>query len=427
MRKIIAITLIILASAFYAQAQSPTFDTVYLYRGGQWYYLSVVTDTVFINSDTVLVPVNYYRTSGDTVFINNDTIYKSSQFWARNSLGWIATATELDSVTVDDKLKNPKIPVLAAKAPLISYVYWDAADSVFKRNAVAGGSVVAFPIYVDTAYYPNFIFTENTTGLVTDGSLQTGSVLFMGETTTPTAKADTGALYAKSTNALFFQDGGGTEHEVSLSGHMLGEMYMYAATRTITIDGSGYYNLIQGLSSGDLNMFTVDASASGAITVVANNGDGTLRITSASHTLTGGEIISIRGTTSYNSVYVITYVNANQFDITATWVADEPGSWDQGTQLVAGANTSGAFEILYNVSGYAALANKRFKWELFQNATELDKSAQERNHSTTDMGNISGGCFVTVAPGDRFSIGIYGVTDATDFVIEHGNVRIQKL
>ena len=37
----------------------------------------------------------------------------------------------------------------------------------------------------------------------------------MKETTTPTAVADYGRLYTKNDNKLYFQDGAGTEHEIS--------------------------------------------------------------------------------------------------------------------------------------------------------------------------------------------------------------------
>lgn len=40
-------------------------------------------------------------------------------------------------------------------------------------------------------------------------------VLTMAETTTPTATTDYGKIYTKNDNKLYFQDGGGTEHEVA--------------------------------------------------------------------------------------------------------------------------------------------------------------------------------------------------------------------
>ena len=42
-------------------------------------------------------------------------------------------------------------------------------------------------------------------------------VLFVQEIATPTAIADHGALYTKTDNKLYFQDGAGSEHEVSFA------------------------------------------------------------------------------------------------------------------------------------------------------------------------------------------------------------------
>ena len=44
-----------------------------------------------------------------------------------------------------------------------------------------------------------------------------GTSLHIPEITTPTAIADWGAIYAKADNALYFQDGAGVEHTVTIS------------------------------------------------------------------------------------------------------------------------------------------------------------------------------------------------------------------
>ena len=64
---------------------------------------------------------------------------------------------------------------------------------------------------------------EDTIGASTKLSLTSGGelilsgagVVAMKETTTPTAVADYGRLYTKNDNKLYFQDGAGTEHEIS--------------------------------------------------------------------------------------------------------------------------------------------------------------------------------------------------------------------
>ena len=51
---------------------------------------------------------------------------------------------------------------------------------------------------------------------LTDGVKVTGAMALT-ETTTPTATADVGKVYTKSDNKLYFQDGGGTEHEIAFA------------------------------------------------------------------------------------------------------------------------------------------------------------------------------------------------------------------
>ena len=44
----------------------------------------------------------------------------------------------------------------------------------------------------------------------------TSGIITIKETTTPSAVTDYGKIYCKSDNKLYFQDGAGTEHEISL-------------------------------------------------------------------------------------------------------------------------------------------------------------------------------------------------------------------
>lgn len=79
-------------------------------------------------------------------------------------------------------------------------IYTKAGNAVFNAdgdgstNMTVGGAVVS-------ANYD--------LGLVNTGALM------LAETTTPTADADNGKIYTKNDNKLYFQDGGGTEHEIA--------------------------------------------------------------------------------------------------------------------------------------------------------------------------------------------------------------------
>jgi len=54
-------------------------------------------------------------------------------------------------------------------------------------------------------------------GCVTVEKLDDLTYVPLAETTTPTAEDSVGKVYTKSDNKLYFQDGAGSEHEVSLA------------------------------------------------------------------------------------------------------------------------------------------------------------------------------------------------------------------
>ena len=82
-----------------------------------------------------------------------------------------------------------------------------------------------------------------------------GCSLHIPEITTPTAIADWAALYAKSNNELYFQDGAGVEHVVSLAGDAYGEMYV-ATTQTQSIAASATWYEVGTFTTGIVNGVT---------------------------------------------------------------------------------------------------------------------------------------------------------------------------
>lgn len=70
------------------------------------------------------------------------------------------------------------------------------------------------------------------------------------------------------------------------------------------------------------------AKPSGSITAVADAGGGDIRISASAHGFVVGQQVTISDTTSYDGVYNITNINdVNTFDVTATFVATETGSY----------------------------------------------------------------------------------------------------
>lgn len=72
-----------------------------------------------------------------------------------------------------------------------------------------------------------------------------------------------------------------------------------------------------------INKYLTDASVSKAITAFADAGGGEVTVTAAAHGFITNDIVTISGTTSYNGTFNITKVDANNFKITDTWVAND--------------------------------------------------------------------------------------------------------
>lgn len=78
----------------------------------------------------------------------------------------------------------------------------------------------------------------------------------------------------------------------------------------------------------------------GNITAVADN-SGMARLTAAAHGFVTGQIVEIQGTTSYNGFKVVTVVDANTFDISDSYVADETGTWQKDVATIKATTLSG--------------------------------------------------------------------------------------
>lgn len=72
-----------------------------------------------------------------------------------------------------------------------------------------------------------------------------------------------------------------------------------------------------------INKYLTGASLNISITAFADAGGGEVTVTAAAHGFVTDDIVTISGTTSYNGTFNITKVDANNFKITDTWVADD--------------------------------------------------------------------------------------------------------
>ncbi len=104
--------------------------------------------------------------------------------------------------------------------------------------------------------------------------------LFLNETTTPTPVADHGAIYTKSTNELFFQDGSGNEH--LLHGDAFSNLWFHSGTVAIvSIGTAAQFTVIDSFENiGEQDdLGNVVANASSNDFTLGANGDGKYKIT----------------------------------------------------------------------------------------------------------------------------------------------------
>ncbi len=99
------------------------------------------------------------------------------------------------------------------------------------------------------------------------------------------------------------------------------------------IDFNKFGSIIKRNGYAALNT-TVPSLGSGSITAYAVGATATeTRCTDATHGLSSDDVVQITGTTSYNGTFVVTVIDANNFDIDVTFVADDAtGTWNQTDQ-----------------------------------------------------------------------------------------------
>lgn len=249
------------------------------------------------------------------------------------------------------------------------------------------------------------------------------------EMNTPAALADWGKLYTKSDNVLYFQDGAGNEHAITLIGDVYGEAFIYDNAVTTTIETADTPIALDGaIETGLVQGFTFESGSTAAITVYANY-DGTVAgtiLATSTHGLTTGDIITIRGTTNYNGIFQITVVDSTHFYFTDTWVNDNGASdFDQGARLIAGAGAAGKYSATWQMST-APSAACTLIWKMNVNVTPQNKSTAEQKYSINDLTTCSSSCALIIADGDVIWLSVQSDA-ANDITNKHGEFNLHRL
>lgn len=286
-----------------------------------------------------------------------------------------------------------------------------------------------------------FPLTTETWGLGAGGveALRIGNLaansqpaIYFPEITTPTAIANFGSVYTKTDDRLYFQDGDGDEHQIAHTDTNYAEMYWDANGTATTIETANTPILIRLATTGSVNGWTFNAGSTGAISAYADYSGtvaGTVKATcTGAHNLATGDEVSIRGTTSYNGIFTITVVDADEFYFTDTWVADDGASdWDEGSYLEVGAAAAGDYALAWSLSATeGGAAGSDVYFQIYTNATACGKCVGKRKFANNDYGNVSGHSVRTFAVGDRLYMAV--TSDGTNAItFQYGNLDLHRL
>lgn len=129
-------------------------------------------------------------------------------------------------------------------------------------------------------------------------------------------------------------------------------------------------------------IYLTKGTETGDITAAANGGSGEVDFTSTAHGFTVGQTIEVSGTTSYDGTYTIVGVpDADTFSVTATYVADETGTWSgvrvtvqtesgMGSARLLGKADNSLVAILGGVASAEAIMSEKRLQGLFDDFVE---------------------------------------------------------
>lgn len=262
----------------------------------------------------------------------------------------------------------------------------------------------------------DFILWADTTTIVAlDGdTVKVSSMLYLKESTTPTAYAGWGAVYPKADNHLYFQDGAGAEYQIELGSSDYGEMGVeYGSTVTEVLASAdqwyGMYDADFDASAPHLNSgFTFTAGIAGVIASASTSAGDSVIVTDAAHGLSNNDYITQNGMSdaSYNGVYKVYSVTTDTYTIVETNTeSTETGFWQRGSYLLCA--TSGKYRGVWTATLTQPGTNKKVHVTPYLNDAQSTKAYSYRHYSSsTDVGSQSGNGLMNFSAGDKIWFGV---------------------
>lgn len=235
-------------------------------------------------------------------------------------------------------------------------------------------------------------------------------VLFQAETTTPTARTNYGAVYPKSDNILYFQDGAGVEKAIQTGSIDYGEMgNVYGSSATEIIPSANEWRAMNHanitgsaphLSSG----FSFVAGSEGSGTTTTADSGNSINIADAAHGLADGDLVTVQSSNHIGvGTVLVTGVtdNTDNFEVDISYVANEAITWQMGSYLLV--SKTGTYRGIWNASFSQSLNNTQTSTITpFMNTTQATKATASRLlANNSDVGAIGGNGIMSFTVNDR--------------------------
>ena len=216
---------------------------------------------------------------------------------------------------------------------------------------------------------------------------------------------------------------------IEQTGGFIGEGYFHCNTVATVIGTANTPIALYGATTGVMVGLTYDVGSAGAITAFADY-SGTVAnailVSSAGHGLATNDIISIRGTTNYNGVFLVTVVGVDTFYIMDTWVANDGASnWEQPGTFLVPAGGAG----IYRMAGFictAPVAACELKFATWVNLTKQNKSESCRDYAINDKDTVTSTCLLQLSEGDRVWVAVESDNTA-DITNVNGNFNLRRI
>jgi len=206
-----------------------------------------------------------------------------------------------------------------------------------------------------------------------------------------------------------------------------GELYIADSAAAITINAANEWHAVDTPVTGEVQGFTYELGSTGAIASIADAGSGDVTIADVGHGLAAGDIITINGCTdaNYNGHFEVQTAATDTFTITATWGADDTGTWQKGSNLTC--NVAGTYMGNWTASGISETNAHIFDFAPALNTTVANKAKSRRKFSNADYGAFGGGGIMNFVVGDKISFNVQNVGADGNLTIRTLDLRIHRL